>query len=166
MSPRGTPDPGTHSGSQAGASARSVLAHLSPGTLTTPARLQRCPQVRQHLPSHADGYHTPGPGMPCSQTLCHPGGPRAHLRTEKMDPPELYVCKVITKHVSPSSHPKTTLHLPESSRQTSWAEYLGSVFPAHGKDRMGNVSFPIQLSSRRFGCTLELLGICTHLRIQ
>ena len=73
----------------------------------------------------------------------------------------------ITKHVSPSFHPKTTLLLPGGSQQTSWDEYWGSVFPPHGEDGVGNASSPIQPSGqKRFGHTLEHLGICTHFRIQ
>lgn len=73
----------------------------------------------------------------------------------------------ITTDASPSFCPKTTLRLPGGSQQTSWGEYLGSVLPAHGEDGVGNASSPIQPSvQKRFGRMLELLGICTHFRIQ
>lgn len=49
----------------------------------------------------------------------------------------------------------------------SWGEYLGSVFPTHGEDGVGNASSPIQPSvQKRFGRTLELLGICTRFGIR
>lgn len=84
-----------------------------------------------------------------------------------MDPPELYVCKAVMKHVYPSFRPKTTLLLPGGSQQTSWGEYLGSVFPAHGEDGVGNASSPTPPSvQERFDRTLELLRICTRFRIQ
>jgi len=112
-------DPRTCSGSEAGASGRSVLAHLSPRTSAARARPQGRPRVSSLYPRTQAGT-VPLSGDAVRSDPMPRWRPRAHLRAEKMAPPELCL----------NNHHKTCLpiFLPRNNTALTWrlsADKLG-----------------------------------------
>lgn len=128
-------------GSQAGASARSGLAHPSPHPPAVPQGCRDALQAHRYIPL-ARGCRVSHP-LPLGVTL-------SKSQSGKHGSPGVLA---LTKHIFPPFHPTTPLLLPAGSQQTGWGEYLGSVLPACGEDGVGNAFSTIQPSiQKRFNC--------------